>query len=618
MILTFVILGIASILFMTGRFRPDLVGLGALLALVLSGILTTQEALVNFSNPVVIMIAGLFVVGGGIFRTGLAAMAANQLIRVGRNSQLKLLVLVMAVVALLSAFMSNTGTVAVLMPVIIALALSMRKSPGAFLIPLAFASSLGGVLTLIGTPPNLIVSQALADNGYARLAFFDFTPVGLAALFTGIIFMVVVGRKLLPDEVEETSISLPDGRTTLQKVASHYRLLGSLHRVRVPENSPMVGRTLRELRLPGEFQVSVVDIKRRVSEPLKILPLTSREMASPDTEIRELDVLYLQGSAERVQKLAAKYGLIVQENGEKALPKGDDQLVSRVLGVAEVLLRPHSRFIDQTLVGLNFRKKYKLNVLGISRRGDYSLTDIANQKLQFGDALLVQGSWRHIEALARDNEDVVVLGQPKEEASMAAAQGKAPIAAAIMLGMLVMMTLEIVPVVIAVLIAAFLMVVTGCLRNVDDAYSRINWESVILIASMMPMATALEKTGGVQFVSESLVTTLGGYGPMAFLAGFYLLTTLFSQFISNTATTVLFAPIAITAAINMGVSPYPLLLSVSVAASMAFMTPVASPVNALVMTAGGYKFSDFVKIGVPLSLVVGVVMVVVIPLFFPF
>ncbi|MBV1726669.1 MAG: SLC13 family permease [Eubacteriales bacterium] len=618
MILTFVILGITTLLFMTGRFRPDLVGLGALLALVLTGILTAQEALVSFSNPVVIMIAGLFVVGGGIFRTGLAAMVAKQLMKVGRDRPIKLLVLVMAVVALLSAFMSNTGTVAVFMPVIIALALSIGASPGAYLIPLAFASSLGGVLTLIGTPPNLIVSQALADNGFAPLAFFDFTPVGLAALFTGMLFMVLVGRKLLPTQVQESSISLPDGRTTLQKVASHYRLSGNLHRVQVPTGSPIVGRTLRGLRLPGEFQVSIVDIVGRTSEPLNILPRTAGEMARPDTVIREQDVLYLQGSPERVQKLAAKYGLIVQENGGNNLPQCDDRLVSRVMGVAEVLLRPHSRFIDRTLVELNFRKKYKLNVLGISRRGDYSLTDVGNQKLQFGDALLVQGEWRHIEALARDNEDVVVLGRPQEEAGMAAARGKAPIAAAIMLGMLVMMTLEIVPVVIAVLVAAFLMVITGCLRNMDDAYSRINWESVILIASMLPMATALEKTGGVLFVSENLVTMLGGYGPLAVLAGFYILTTLFSQFISNTATAVLFAPIAITAAINLGISPYPFMLAVSVAASMAFMTPVASPVNALVMTAGGYKFSDFAKIGVPLSLIVGVVMIVVIPLFFPF
>ncbi|MDE5411858.1 SLC13 family permease [Alkalihalobacterium chitinilyticum] len=613
LILTFTILAVTTVFFMIGNIRTDLVALLSLLTLVLTGIISTQDALNGFSNSVVIMIAGLFIVGGGIFRTGLASQAGQILMKASKNSELRLLILLMIIVGVLSGFMSNTGTVAVLLPVVVSLAMSMKKSPAKFLIPLAFASSLGGVLTLIGTPPNLIVSQMLADYGYERLSFFDFTPLGLVAFITGIIFLVFFGPFLLPKD-SQFNRERRDGTISVTEMAKNYQITDKLYTVRVLQGCPMANQKLADIRLPANYQLCVLKIQRKSKEGTKILPVTYHEMAGPKSIIHEQDILYLQGAQENIEKLCKDYGLkLTTESSTDA-----EKLVSRELGIAEVLLTPHSRLINSTIQKLSFREKYNLNIIGINRKGQYVLDNMSNVKLRFGDALLVQGAWPDIELLAKETQDVVVVGQPQEQASMAAASGKAPIAGAIMLMMLILMTFEIVPAVTAVIIAAVLMVITGCLRNMDDAYGRINWESVILIAAMLPMATALENTGGVQFLADGLVSVLGGYGPLAVLAGFYLATMFFSQFISNTATAVLFAPIAVTAAVNMGVSPYPLLLSVSIAASMAFATPVASPTNALVMTAGGYKFSDFVKIGVPLQLLLFIVMLFAIPFFFPF
>lgn len=612
LILTFIILIITTALFMTSRIRSDLVAMLSLLALLLTGILTVNEALSGFSNSVVVMIAALFVVSGGIFRTGLASMAGNLLLKWSNNSEIKLLFLLMLIVGILSAFMSNTGTVAVLLPVVVSIALGMKTSPAKFLIPLAFASSLGGVLTLIGTPPNIIVSQTLVDFGYERLSFFDFTPIGIVALGTGMLFLMVFRKALLPKQNSNNRVAR-NSYATPNQLANYYELADKLYSVYVTKGSLIAKQKLSDLKIPKKYHLYVLSIKRKTegNGPL-LLPVTYQEIAGPGSIIEENDVIFLQGSFDQVKKFAEDYALNIEESKEAK------EVISREQGIAEVLLTPQSSLINHTILELHFREKYNVNILSIKRKGKIYLENLSQEKLLFGDALLVQGAWSDIELLAKETADVVVVGQPQEQASMAAANGRAPIAGLIMLAMLVTMTLEIVPAVTAVVIAAVLMVITGCLRNMDDAYGRINWESVILIAAMLPMATALEKTGGVQLLSENIVDMLGPYGPLAIMAGFYLATSFFSQFISNTATTVLFAPIAVTSAISFGVSPYPFLLAVSVAASMAFATPVASPTNALVMAAGNYKFIDFVKVGLPLQLVLWVVMMFTIPFFFPF
>jgi len=610
LIMTFCILGVSILLFMSNRVRADLVAILALLALTLTGILNPTEAFAGFSNAVVIMIAGLFIIGAGLLRTGLAGIVGNLLLRWSNNSELKLFVLLLMIVAFVGSFMSNTGTVALMLPIVVGIAMKMKHSPSRFLIPLSYISSLAGLLTLIATPPNMIVSQALVDHGFERLGFFDITPVGIIAVFVGIVYLVLVRDVLLPKGDYKEKIE--NGyRLSPKNLATDYELGGKLFRITVPSHSAIVGRQLSKLKLPSIYQICILKIERKSSEGLNLLPMTFQEMAGPNSIIKNQDVLYVLGSYQQLEKFITDYSLALEKESET------EQLVTSKLGIAEVLLTPHSSLIGDSVAKINFREKYNLNIIAINRKGDYVLDNMSEVRLRFGDALLVQGSWDEIELLAKETKDVVVIGQPQEQASIAKANGKALIAGLIMLSMILLMIFNVVPAVISVLLAAILMIVTGCLRNMDDAYSKINWESIVLIACMLPMATALEKTGGVELISEGLIQVLGDYGSLGVLAGIYLLTMLFGQFISNTATAVLFSPIAMNAAIMLDANPYTYLIAVAAASSMAFATPVASPTNALVMTAGEYKFSDFLRIGIPLQIVMFIVMMIVIPLFFP-
>jgi len=614
LMLTFIVLIVTTIFFAWGKLRSDVVALLSMLTLLLLGIISTEEALSGFSNSLVIMIAGLFIVGAGIFRTGLAEAAGNKTVKWGKGRPLLLLIMLMILVAVLSAFMSNTGTVAVLMPVIINVSMKMKISPSRFLMPIAYASSLGGVLTLIGTPPNLIASQTLADYGYERLGFFDFTPIGLVALVTGIVFLAVFGRKLIPERiVVRESDSEEASPSELMKL---YGLNDKIYQIKIPLNDEkLTGERLKDLKLTNQFGIYILTIERKWRDKRTFQPKQIRKPAGANTVLKKGDVINIEGPMDKVEYFAKTFGMTIEAKTEGEI---NGSLVDGELGVAEILLTPHSKFINERVRDLGFRDKYSLNIVGMNRKGRYFFQEWGKEKLQFGDALLVQGNWSKIELISKEFQDVVVVGQPSEQASQAKANGKAPVAGAIMIVMLIMMTFEIVAPVTAVMIAAMAMVLTGCLRNMDEAYSRINWESVLLIAGMLPMAAALEKTGGVQYLSDISIEILGEFGPLAVVAGFYFFTMLFSQFISNTATAVLFAPIAITTAVQMGVSPYPFLIAVSVAASMAFATPVASPPNALVMTAGGYSFMDFIKAGVPLQVILFVIMMIAIPFFFPF
>ena len=614
MVLTFVILLVTTLIFITGKFRSDLVAMASLLTLILTGILTPNEALAGFSNTVVIMIAGLFVVGAGIFRTGIAKMIGKQLLKLAGKSEKRLLIIVMVVVAFFSAFISNTGTVAVLMPVVISMALEMKVSPSKLLIPLAYASSLGGVLTLIGTPPNLVISQALVDNGYDPLNFFAFTPIGLITLVVGLLFLVIFSKKILPNHPEQFqnrhTINTP------KELANYYKLQNHLHKVRVSPTSPLVGQTLDYFHLSNHYNLTVVEVKRS-GERKRLIKETLYLEGTRNIVFQADDILIILGNQEHLDqfKMDYKVDFVEEERNEEII----SQLLATDFEITEVLLNPHSSFNKKTIEGIHFREKYNCNVLAINRKGKYIFNDISNVTLRFGDALLVHGSLKDISILSKETMDVVVIGEIDEDKVVNNhLKKKAPIAALNMVLMLVLMTFSIVSAVTAVLITAFLMVITGCLRNMDDVYRKINWESVVLIAAMLPIATALDKTGGVAFISEGLIQLLGTYGPFTVMAGFYIITMLLSQVISNTATAVIFAPIALTSAINMGVSPYPFLFAISIAASMAFATPIATPPNAIVMTAGGYKFSDFVKVGIPLQIVIAIVVLITLPLLLPF
>ncbi|MCC8088727.1 MAG: SLC13 family permease [Rikenellaceae bacterium] len=606
--ITLIILFLTAFFFIQGKYRTDIVALCALIALTLTGILEPNEALAGFSNSVVIMMIGLFVVSAGIFRTGLAKLISSRiLLLAGKNDNL-LFFLVMLVTALVGAFISNTGTVAVMLPIVISIAASANVGARRFLMPLAFASSMG-LFTLISTPPNLVIQEVLVSGGYEPLSFFSFAPVGCVVVVVGIVVLFFLSKILVS---KNDSVEKKDKKgKSIKDLVDSYNLNRQLCKVMVDEYSSLNGVRLSDSCIRSEYGVNVVKIVRKSGSRLR--PSVVEELASPDSVLMKDDILYCQGSDEDVDLLVNEKGLILLDSDG-----GSGVYDMNNYGVAELYILPRSGLVNHTIKNISFRDKYGVNVIGIQHNGNYNIELIADQKLHSGDALLVQGDWDTIARLADNQDDFVLVGQPLKEAAKSTIDHKTPVAAAIMLFMILVMAFDLIPGVMAVIGAAVLMVITGCLKNAEEAYGSINWESIVLIAAMMPMSTAFEKTGITTLISGFLMDSLGEMGPYILMAGVYFCTSLMTMVISNTATAVLMAPIAMQTAIIMGLSPYPFLFSVAVAASMCFASPFSTPPNALVMTPGGYTFIDYIKVGLPLQLIMGIVMVLVLPLIFPF
>lgn len=609
MITTLVILAISVTMFIIGRVRSDVVAVCAMAALLIFGILTPAEALAGFSSTVVIMMVGLFVVGGAIFQTGLAKAASHRIMALAGGNDTFMFLLVMFATAIIGAFVSNTGTIALMMPVVVSVATQKGMHPGRMLMPLAFASSMGGMLTLIGTPPNLVIQEALTQAGETPLTFFSFTPVGLIIVMIGVLLMLPLSRMFLGKRKQKDGDAANKGKT-LDQLVEEYNLQHQLRRYHITPQSPITGQTLAELDLRNRFGVSVMEIRRKAARSGRFIRNVKQSMPMPDSMMQAEDIIYISGDNEQMDRFAK----------DMKLEQLDDTGIDFYdLGIAELVLMPTSQLNGARLKTSGLREHYNVNVLGIRRSHNYILNDLSEEKLHAGDVLLVQGSWTNIGQLAGENEDWVVLGQPKEQAQKVILTNKAPIAGAIMVLMVAMMMFDFIPIapVTAVIIAGLLMVLTGCFRNVEAAYKTINWESIVLIAAMMPMSTALEKTGVSAQISHTLVNSLGSMSPLVLLAGIYLTTSVMTMFISNTATAVLMAPIALSAAKEIHASPYAFLFAVTIAASMCFMSPFSTPPNALVMRAGQYTFMDYVKVGFPLQLVIGVVMVFLLPIIFP-
>lgn len=620
MYITLTILVLSAIFFMNGKIRSDVVALCALVLLLVFQILTLEEALSGFSNSIVIMMVGLFVVGGAIFQTGLAKMISAKILRMAGKSELKLFILVMLVTAAIGAFVSNTGTVALMLPIVVSLALSANMNASRLLMPLAFASSMGGMMTLIGTPPNLVIQNTLTENGYAPLSFFSFTPVGIICVLTGIIVLIPLSKIFLSKKGQNNN-NKTNRNKSLNELVKEYQLADNLFRIKVNPKSPVIGKNVVELDIRKKYGLNVLEVRRISQSQSRFLKSVNQKLAT-DTTLQSEDVIYVMGDFDRIHQIAQELDLYIIDSHttEESGKNKENSLDFYDIGIAEILLMPNSRLINQSVKDAGFRDKYNLNVLGIRRKKEYILHDIKDEKIHSGDVLLVQGTWNDIARLSEDQSEWVVLGQPLTEAAKVTLDYKAPIAAAIMVLMIAAMMFDFIPIapVTAVMIAGLLMVLTGCFRNVESAYKTINWESIVLIAAMLPMSLALEKTGASKVISHSLVTGLGQYGPVILLAGVYFTTSLMTMFISNTATAVLLAPIAMQSAIGIGVSPYPFLFAVTVAASMCFASPFSTPPNALVMPAGQYTFMDYVKVGLPLQIIIGVIMIFTLPLIFPF
>lgn len=613
LILTLVVLGLASALFISGKVRTDLVAVGALLSLMVCDILTPTEALSGFSNTVVIMMIGLFVVGGGIFQTGLAEMASRNLLKLAGKNEIRLLVTVMLVTSLFGAFVSNTGTVAVMLPVVVSLAMSAGINPSRLLMPLAFASTMGGMLTLIGTPPNLIIRDTLLAAEYEGLSFFTFTPIGLICIVVGMISMLFL-RKYLP-KTDEGAQQYQNNHSP-QELVKQYRLSEHLYRARVNPASPLCAKQLSELSISTHYDLNIIEIRKKSTVKSQVFKTLDQEVARSFSKIEPDDILYIHGPYETVETFVADYDLVLLDEHEPE--QSSNGYVTGDIGLAEILLTPTSTLINRQVKESSFREKYRVNMIGIKRKNRYILQHLKDQKMQLGDVMLVQGTWADIALLDDEQDDVVVVGQPVEESRKVTLDHKAPIAAGIMLLMIILMVTEWIPPVASVMVAAMLMVIFGCIRNMEEAYKAINWESIVLIGAMIPMSIAIEKTGAASLISDGLVQSFGGYGPVVLLAGIYFVTSIMTLFISNTACAVLLAPIAFSAALQIGVNPHPFLFAVAVSASMCFASPFSTPPNALIMSAGGYKVTHYLKVGLPLQFIMGVVMVVVLPLLFPF
>lgn len=617
MITTLIILAVTAVFFVIGKIRSDIVALCSLILLMAFGILTPTEALSGFSNSVVIMMVGLFVVGGAVFQTGLAKMISGKIMHLAGDNETRLFLLVMLTTTAIGAFVSNTGTVALMLPIVVSMAAKGNISASRLLMPLAFASSLGGMLTLIGTPPNLVIQEALANAGYGTLGFFSFTPVGIIAIAIGIIVLMPLSKWLLSNKDKDGSKKKKRTKS-LQELVDEYHLADQLTRYVIPKGSELNDKTLMELDIQNRYNLSVMEIRREKRGRNGWIRDVSQKMAGPKTRFMEGDIIYLSGEPEQMERFATDYKLKQPVTKQKG--NAQNKMDFYDIGIAELVIMPNTTLQNHKIKESGFRSKYNINIVAVRRNGNYILNNLAEVSLHTGDVLLVQGTWANISRLTHEDEHWVVLGQPLAEAEKVTLDYKAPLAAIIMLAMIAMMVFDFIPIepVTAVMIAGVLMVLTGCFRNVEAAYKTINWETIVLIAAMMPMSVALEKTGASAMISQSLVSGLGAYGPYALLAGIYFTTSLLTMFISNTATAVLMAPIALSSALGLHLDPTAFLFAVSLGASMCFASPFSTPPNALVMQAGRYTFMDYVKVGLPLQIIIGIVMVFVLPLLFPF
>ncbi|PXL14710.1 SLC13 family permease [Klebsiella variicola] len=600
------LLAIAVVLFATGKVRMDAIALMVIVAFVLSGTLTLNEAFSGFSDPNVILIAALFIIGDGLVRTGVATKMGAWLVSVAGNSETKMLVYLMLTVAGLGAFMSSTGVVAIFIPVVLSVSARMNTSPSRLMMPLSFAGLISGMMTLVATPPNLVVNSELLREGLHGFSFFSVTPIGLVVLILGIVYMLAV-RFMLKTENGE---SARDGRkrSTFRDLIREYHLTGRARRLAIRPGSPMIGQRLDDLKLRERYCANVIGVERWRRFRRLIVNVNGV------SEFRARDVLLIDMSASDVD--------LRQFCGEQMLEpmvlRGEyfaDQALD--VGMAEVSLIPDSEMIGKTVREIAFRTRFGLNIVGMKRDGEAMDGSVVDEPLQLGDILLVVGNWRQIALLAKRGRDFVVLNMPVEVDDASPAHSQAPHAIFCLVLMVALMLTDEIPNPIAAIIACLLMGKFRCI-NAESAYKAIHWPSIILIVGMMPFALALQKTGGVDLVVKGLMDVAGSEGPYLMLGCLFVMCAAIGLFISNTATAVLMAPIALAAAKSMGVSPYPFAMVVAMAASAAFMTPVSSPVNTLVLGPGKYSFSDFVKIGVPFTVLVMVVCVLLIPVLFPF
>lgn len=615
-IITLSVLAVTIIFFINGKFRTDAVAGCALLVLLVTGVLEPDDAFSGFGNSIIPTVIGVFMIGGAIVRSGLAMVMGEVIMRIGGNNANVLFILLMLITAAIGSLVSNVGTVAIMMPIVVSMTISLKVSPSRFLMPLAFMSAIGGMLTLIGNPSNMVVNDAYVKAGYKSLTLFSFLPVGLVCLVFGMFILAPATywylgrRKHTQDE--------PSGRArSLRELADKYHLARHLHTIVVPPGSPMAGQNLASLNLTGRFGMYIQEV-RRVRGAQGMFGSVKEKWLSPGPQniIEKGDTLYCQGNLEKALSMVHTYGLMLQET--KLVSRDDDKYHFDLLGICELVLMSSSQLVGRTVEASGLRGRFGLSVLGIQRRNDLIMEDVKNQELQGGDALLVQGLWKDISRLDEFTDDWVVVGQPKELAKTSLRKEKIPLVATVVVLMAAAMATGFLPTVTAVLLAVIALALGGCFRNIEEAYSFISWETVIMLGCMLPIAIAMQKNG-LTSLAALHITELGRiYGPLAALAVIYLICSGLNIAISTTPVALLGAPLAIQVAHDLACNPLPFVFCVAVASCFSFASPFAMPANALVMSAGRYTFMDYLKIGLPLQLLAAAIMIPVLPLLFPF
>jgi di/tricarboxylate transporter len=597
LILTFVILVAAMLLFLNGRLRADLVALLVLVSLGASGVLTPEEAFSGFSRSAVVAIMAIFILAESLTTLGFADWVSRQLIRLGGHSANRLVVMVMVAAALLSLFMNTIAAAAVLLPSAITTSRKAGIHPGRVLMPLAFGSLLGGMATLL-TSTNIVASSLLQDQGLRGFGLLDFAPLGLPLLVAGIGYMALWGIRLLPEQtMGEVLLTESNGEGDLIDI---FRLADRLFRAKVPRGSYLVGRPLSESTFREAYNLNVVAMEREGTLNLLI---------SPQTVIGEGDVLVLEG---RLEEFQAKD----REPYLEILPRRrwhEADLESGAILVVEAVLAPRSALIGKTLKSVHFREKYGMSVLAVWRNQRPIRTGLNDLPLAFGDSLLLFGPRQRIGVLASE-PDLILLTERKARSVPSGL--KRGLAVVIMLASLVMAALRPDLLGETLLSGAVGMAVIGVI-SMDQAYQAIDWRSVFLVAGMLPMGIAMAKTGAATLLANSLFGLLGTDSGILLVAGFLLLATLLSQVMAGVATGAVLVPVAIQAAHHAGVDPRAVTMAVALGTSMAFITPLGHPVNILVMTPGGYRFKDYLRVGLPLTIILFILLLILLPVFWP-
>jgi di/tricarboxylate transporter len=586
------ILAVAVVLFVSEKLRVDVVAMLVLVALVLTGLVTVEEAFSGFSSPAVITVWAVFIVSGGLTRSGVADLIARQVVRLAGRSQLRLTVLIMLAVGVMSAFMNNIGAVAILMPAVMSVARETDIPPSKLLIPLAWASLLGGNMTMIGTPPNILASSILESYGNIEpFRFFDFTPMGLVVLGAGILYMVLIGRHLLPKRT-------PGGELTDSYPVQEY-----LTEVRVEDDSPLLGKTVREADLENRYGLNVIHIHLCCQEGEAVSAMT-------DHRLQVGDELHLEATADAILASSQTLGLVPVP--DRPIQPWEPEPERSAVELAEVVLAHTSSLRGKTLRQIDFRSRFGLAVLAIRHQGETLFARLGDISLDLGDSLLIQGPVDKVNLLRRER-DFLLLDMPPLETRRTQ---NAPVSIAILLGVLVVVTAGWLHVSAAMFIGALLMVLSGTL-TMDEAYRSIEWKSVFLIAGMLPLGLAMENTGTARLLADQIVGLVGGWGPLAVMMGIFVLTGLLTEVMSNAAATVLAVPIAIDAAQGLGADPHAFVMAIVIAASTSFLMPIGHQANVLVFGPGGYRFFDYTKVGVWLNLVLMILTALVLPLIWP-